>query len=223
MFTGLIEATGTLRRVAPLPKGVTLTIGAPRAMVAELTLGESVACDGACLTVTRWGDDWFSVDASAETMARTTLGERRPGHSLHLERATKVGDRLGGHIVAGHVDATGRLVRKRPLGEAVELEFSAPPAAARYLVEKGSIAIDGVSLTVNTVDDDAGSFSVVLIPHTQGVVTLADRPVGGRVNLEADVIGKYVERLLSYKGGAGAGHKAPLNLETLARAGFMSR
>lgn len=222
MFTGLIEATGTLRRVDPLPKGVTLTIGAPRDLVAELALGDSVACDGACLTVTRFRDDWFTVDASAETMARTALGERRPGHRIHLERATRVGDRLGGHIVAGHVDGTGRLVRKAPLGEALQLDFSAPPEVARYLVEKGSIAIDGVSLTVNTVDDGAGTFSVVLIPHTQGVVTLAERPIGGRVNLEADVIGKYVERLLNYKGGAGA-HKAPLDLETLARAGFMSR
>ncbi|MCA9545120.1 MAG: riboflavin synthase [Myxococcales bacterium] len=222
MFTGLIEATGTLRRVDPLPKGVTLTLGAPRALVAELALGDSVACDGACLTVTRFSDDWFTVDASAETMARTALGERRPGHRVHLERALRLGDRLGGHIVAGHVDGTGRLVRKAPLGEAVQLEFSAPPEVARYLVDKGSVAIDGVSLTVNTVDDAAGTFSVVLIPHTQGVVTLADRPVGSRVNLEADVIGKYVERLLTHRGGAGA-HKAPLDLETLARAGFMSR
>lgn len=208
MFTGLIEATGTLRRVAPLPKGVTLTIGAPRAMVAELVLGESVACDGACLTVTRWADDWFSVDASAETMARTTLGERRPGQSLHLERATKVGDRLGGHIVAGHVDATGRLVRKAPLGEAVELEFSAPPAVARYLVEKGSIAIDGVSLTVNDVYES--SFRLTIIPITMRETLFGTYKKRGRVNIETDMFARYIAHFLAHR-------KPTLDWETAER------
>ena len=243
MFTGLIETTGTLRRVEARSAGVTVTIGAPRSLVAALSLGESVACDGACLTVTRFGDDAFTVDASAETLARTTLGDRRPGDPLHLERALRLGDRLGGHIVAGHVDATGAVAAKSRLGEALRLDVSVPPSLLRYLVEKGSVAIDGVSLTVNTVDDAAGTFSVVLIPHTQGVVTLHQRAVGARVNLEVDVLGKYVERLLGrgpreaaepghgagsgagHGAGSGAGHGAghSIDLERLARAGFLGR
>lgn len=226
MFTGLVETTGTLRRVEPRASGVTVTFGAPRAMVAELTLGESVACDGACLTVIRFGDDAFTVDASAETLARTTLGDRRPGDAIHLERALKLGDRFGGHIVAGHVDATGTVRAKTRQGEALQLEVAVPPTLLRYLVEKGSIAIDGVSLTVNTVDDAAGSFSVVLIPHTQGVVTLHQRSVGARVNLEVDVLGKYVERLLGRAPAAAVGpnpQHGGVDLGTLARAGFLGR
>ncbi len=213
MFTGLIEAAGTLRRTSPLPRGATLTIAAPPSMVAELILGESVAVDGACLTVTATTHDAFTADASAETLARTTLGERRVGDALHLERALKVGDRLGGHLVAGHIDDTGELRRRQALGEAVELWFAAPPSVSRYLVAKGSIAIDGVSLTVNQVQGDL--FSVVLIPHTQGIVRLHQKPVGGRVNLEADIIGKYVERLMN------PGPRGAVDLETLARAGFL--
>lgn len=215
MFTGLIEATGTLRRTVAQARGATLSIEAPAALVAELTLGESVAVDGACLTVTATQGHLFIVDASAETMARTTLGERRSGDTLHLERALRLSDRLGGHLVAGHVDATGELRRREPVGEALELWFSAPPAVSRYLVTKGSIAIDGVSLTVNAVHGD--QFSVVLIPHTQGIVHLHQRTVGARVNLEADLIGKYVERLLQPQDG----HRGGLDLETLARAGFV--
>lgn len=212
MFTGLIEACGTLRRIERRGPGVTLTIEAPASMVAELTLGESVACDGACLTVTRFGGETFGVDASAETLARTTLGDRRPGERLHLERALRLGDRLGGHIVAGHIDDVGTIRSKTPLGRSVAIAFNAPAPVARYLVEKGSIAIDGVSLTVNSVD--AQGFDVVLIPHTQGVVHLADKPVGAKVNLEADVIGKYVERLMGPQRGG-------VDLATLARAGFL--
>lgn len=226
MFTGLVECTGTLRRVEPRASGVTVTLGAPRALVAELSLGESVACDGACLTVTRFGDDAFTVDASAETLARTTLGDRRPGDPIHLERALKLGDRLGGHLVAGHVDATGTVRAKVRQGETLQLEVAVPPQLLRYLVEKGSVAIDGVSLTVNTVNDAAGSFSVVLIPHTQGVVTLHQRALGARVNLEVDVLGKYVERLLGRAPSEAVGPNPAhggIDLTTLARAGFLGR
>ena len=213
MFTGLIETVGTLRRVDPRGPGVQLVIAAPASLVGELTLGESVAVDGACLTVIRTDGDAFVVDASAETMARTTLGERRIGDMLHLERALQLGGRLGGHIVAGHVDATGAVRSRAPLGEALELWFNAPDSVHRYLVDKGSITIDGVSLTVNSVDGTG--FSVVLIPHTQSIVTLHQRQVGQRVNLEADVLGKYVERLLGARKSS-----EPLTWETLAKAGF---
>lgn len=186
-------------------------------MVAELTLGESVAVDGACLTVIEATGDAFAVDASAETMKRTTLGQRRPGDRLHLERALRLGDRLGGHLVTGHIDATGAVRASEPLGEALRVTFDAPPHLHRYLVAKGSIAIDGVSLTINTVD--AAGFDVVLVPHTQSVVHLHHKAPGARVNLEADIIGKYVERLLTARD---ADPPAPgVDLALLTKSGFI--
>ena len=217
MFTGLIETAGTLRRTTPKGPGATLSIGALTSLVVDLRIGESVAVDGACLTVTTFSGDHFEVDASGETLARTTLGERRPGDLLHLERALRVGDRLGGHIVAGHVDATGTIRSQTPQGEALEVVVEAPPEVMRYLVAKGSIAVDGVSLTVNTVDAD--SFSLVLIPHTQSIVHLHRKKPGARVNLEADVLGKYVERLLQPRSDASR-PRSPIDLEFLARHGF---
>ena len=228
MFTGLIEATGSLTRVERRGPGVTLTLRAPHTMVSELTLGESVAVDGACLTVTRYGGDAFTVDASSETMDRTTLGLRKVGDEVHLERALRLGDRLGGHWVSGHIDDTGALRSVKPLGEARELWFDAPPSVLRYVVEKGSIAIDGASLTVNQLD--ATGFSVVLIPHSQGLLHLSERSPGARVNLEADIIGKYVERLMAYpstpagahgQGHNGSSHSGSVQLSTLAKAGFL--
>lgn len=218
MFTGLIETTGTLRRAVPKGPGSTLTIAAPAAMVAELTTGESVAVDGACLTVTTHGGDAFDVDASAETLACTTLGDRRPGDNLHLERAMKLGDRLGGHIVAGHVDATGTIRSVEPLGSALRMVIAAPEAVMRYLVVKGSIAVDGISLTVNEVLADA--FSLVLIPHTQSIVHLHKKRAGARVNLEADLLGKYVERLLQPRTES-QGQPGGIDLALLARHGFV--
>lgn len=220
MFTGLIETAGQLRRIEPRGPGVQLTIGATRPMVAELTMGESVAVDGACLTVIRWDADWFVVDASSETMKRTTLGQRRIGDQVHLERALKVGDRLGGHLVAGHVDATGAVRAREAMGEALLMRFDAPPDVQRYLVPKGSIAIDGVSLTVNGVDD--AGFDVVLVPHTQTVVHLQDKQVGATVNLEADLIGKYVERLLAWRAGEESRLGKGVDLSLLAKSGFLT-
>ena len=218
MFTGLVESTGHVRTLETRGPGVRLVIGAPKSMVSELTLGESVAVDGACLTVISFTGDQFAVEASAETMAKTTLGERRVGDGLHLERALRMGDRLGGHIVSGHIDATGRVRNRRAVGESLFVAFDAPPEILRYVIPKGSIAIDGVSLTVNGVDDKG--FDVVLIPHTQSVVHLHEKGPGTRVNLEADIIGKYVERLLG-------GHQhadipsSRVDYELLSRTGFI--
>ena len=234
MFTGLIETRGRIAKIDRKGRGATLTITAPPKLVSELTLGESVAVDGACLTVTHSGSGQFRVDASSETMERTTLQSRKINDEVHLERALRLGDRLGGHWVTGHIDAVGTLRSQTPLGEAVQMWFNAPAPLMRYLVSKGSIAIDGASLTVNEVDQEG--FSVVVIPHTQGVLNLTNRRPSSSVNLEMDLIGKYVERLLSfqiqgstinttsiskpYAPEHGKSHTA-LDLSILAKTGFL--
>ena len=159
----------------------------------DLELGESVAIDGVCLTVTERGAAGFEAVAGAETLARTTLERLRSGSRVNLERALRVGDRLGGHFVQGHVDGVGTVSGRRDRGANIEIDVRAPAALARYLVEKGSVAIDGISLTVNQVAGDV--FSVALIPHTATETTLASRRAGDRVNLEVDMIAKYVEKL----------------------------
>ena len=194
MFTGLVEDVG--RVVALVRAGDALDVVlAPSAIdVADLALGESVACDGCCLTVTERGAGRFRVTCGPETLARTTLGALTEGRRVNLERALRASDRLGGHIVSGHVDAVGEIAERRPLGPGIVLRVSAPAATLRYIVEKGSIAVDGISLTVNRVDEY--SFAVALIPHTLDHTSLGDKAVGARVNLEVDIIGKYVEKLL---------------------------
>jgi len=198
MFTGLVEDVGTVARADRRSDALVLAIRPSRIPLSELVLGESICHDGTCLTVTEVGRETFTVLAGAETLARTTLGALRIGKRVNLERALRVGDRLGGHWVTGHVDGTGELAIRRDLGANLVLGFRAPPALLRYVVEKGSIAIAGVSLTVNAVDPE--TFSVAIIPHTRDHTTLGDLTIGDRVNLEVDILAKHVERLL--KGNA---------------------
>lgn len=224
MFTGLIERIGQIRRVTRQALGVSLSIGVDAGFVAELALGDSVAVNGVCLTVTSKLGDFFTVDVSAESLSRSVLKHVKPNDSVQLERALRLGDRLGGHLVTGHVDAVGRLVRVESLGESLQLWFEAPAEIARFLVEKGSIAIDGASLTINAVCDQASGarFSVVLIPHSQEKLLLSQKSPGAEVDLEADIIGKYVERLLG-RGGEQktVSGESGVTLDLLARAGFM--
>ena len=194
MFTGLVEDVGTIARADRRSDALVLAVRPAQIPLAELTVGESVCHDGACLTVTDIGRDSFSVLAGAETLARTTLGNLRVGKRVNLERSLKVGDRLGGHWVTGHVDGTGELAARRDLGSNLVLVVRTPAALLRYIVEKGSIAIAGVSLTVNAVD--AETFSVAIIPHTRDMTTLGDLSIGDRVNLETDILAKHVEKLL---------------------------
>ena len=196
VFTGLVEDLGTVARADRRSDALVVTVRPARMPVAELQLGESVCHDGVCLTVTAVdrGAGTYTVLAGAETLARTTLGELRVGSKVNLERALTIGDRLGGHLVAGHVDGVGELVSRVDRGANLVLTFRPPAALLRYIVAKGSIAIDGVSLTVNGVDD--AGFDVAIIPHTAEETTLAGKRPGARVNLEVDVIGKYVEKLL---------------------------
>ncbi len=200
MFTGLVEDVGTVVRADRRSDALILGVKPATLPVGELTLGESVCHDGTCLTVTEVGRDSFTVLAGAETLSRTTLGGVRIGSKLNLERALKVGDRLGGHWVTGHIDGTGELATRRDAGANLVLGFRATPALLRYIVEKGSIAIAGVSLTVNSVDRDG--FSIAIIPHTRDHTTLGALHVGDRVNLEVDILAKHVEKLLGKEGNA---------------------
>ena len=187
---------------------------APEAGEFEITLGDSVAVNGLCLTVVErppWG---FRVQVSSESLKRSTLGELRAGRRVNLERALRLGDRLGGHLVQGHVDGVGRIEERRLEGEFERMVISAPAEVLRYAVEKGSMAVDGISLTVNGVAGDR--FWVMLIPETLRRTTLGEKAVGRRVNLEADLIAKYVERLLAGRMGAGQG----ISLDKLREEGF---
>jgi riboflavin synthase len=193
MFTGIIEATARIERVEPKGGGSRLTIATARPL-ARLTIGESIAVDGACLTVTSLRDRRFTVEVSPETLRRTTLGALAGGDRVNLERSLRVGDRLGGHVVQGHVDGVGTLEAITPDRDWSLYRFRAPAALAPYLVEKGSIAIDGVSLTVFACR--GSRFTVALIPHTLAVTTLGACRPGDRVNVEADVLLKHIATML---------------------------
>jgi riboflavin synthase len=215
MFTGIIQDVGRLLRAEARGPGRRLTI-ATGLDASDFALGESIAVNGVCLTVAEAssGAGTFAADASPETLRRSNLGELRSGDAVNLERALRPVDRLGGHFVLGHVDATGCLSARKADGEFWTLSFSAPPTAMRYVVEKGSVAVDGVSLTVSALGDQG--FSVAVIPHTLERTNLPSRRVGDRVNIEVDILGKYVERLLQ-PAGKGEG----VTLELLARSGFL--
>lgn len=194
MFTGLVEDVGTVVALERRADAVVALVAPGRIPLSELTVGESVCHDGACLTVTEITERGFTVLAGAETLARTTLGRWSEGSRVNLERSLRMGDRLGGHWVTGHIDATALLVERLDQGANLVLRFAPPPELLRYIVVKGSAAVAGVSLTVNAVDDE--SFSVAIIPHTAEHTTLGGVPVGGRVNLEVDVLAKHVEKLV---------------------------
>ena len=197
MFTGLVEDLGTIVRADRRSDALVLAVRPARIPLGELAIGESVCHDGACLTVTEVGRDAFTVLAGAETLARTTLGALRVGSRVNLERSLRLGDRLGGHWVTGHIDGTGELAIRRDLGANLVLGVRTPAALLQLIVEKGSIALAGVSLTVNAVD--AETFSVAIIPHTRDATTLGALHLGDRVNLETDVLAKHVQKLLGAK------------------------
>lgn len=215
MFTGIIEEIGVVESLARSGGGFQLRIRA--AMVLEdLKLGDSVAVNGACLTVTRFDARGFDVGLSPETLRRTDLADLRPGERVNLERALRPIDRMGGHYVQGHVDGVGTVSSLRGEGDALVVRLSAPSNVSRYVVEKGFIAVDGISLTVTGCGD--GWFTVSLIPFTRQAVTLSDKKVGAKVNLEVDIMAKYVERFLGQ--GGSRGH---VTAELLARQGMTIR
>ena len=191
MFTGLVETFGTVTSVRNAGNGITLSLTPGGEF--DVAIGDSVSVNGVCLTVTRRNHD-ISFDVSPETLKSTNLGELQAGNKVNLERALRLSDRLGGHIVTGHVDGIGSISAKSKAGEYTFYSFECPFELLKYVVKKGSIAVDGISLTV--VDLDRRSFSVAIIPHTFSATSLGGKGVGDRVNLEVDIIGKYIERLL---------------------------
>jgi riboflavin synthase len=193
MFTGLISDLGTVERIEPREGGARLALRPRSIPVDDLSPGESVCCSGACLTVAARGAGLVSFDAVPETLSRTTLGGWKPGTAVNLERALRLSDRLGGHLVAGHVDAVGEVLSRTAEGQGARLAISLPASIAPLVAEKGSIAVDGVSLTVARADRDR--FEVALIPETLARTTLGQARPGTRVNLEADVIARHVARL----------------------------
>ena len=215
MFTGIVEELGTIRAVRRGAASAVLSIGASE-VLSDLKIGDSVAVNGVCLTVTSLDDGGFTADVMHETLGRSSLGALAPGGRVNLERAMPANGRFGGHIVSGHIDGTGKIASVRPDDNALWYTISAAPELLRYIGEKGSITIDGISLTVAAVDEV--SFSVSLIPHTAAVTTLGKKRAGDTVNLETDIIGKYVEKLLcpapepERQGG--------ISLEFLAENGF---
>lgn len=211
MFTGIVEELGTVKALRRDAGGARLTISAST-VLGGAALGDSICVNGACLTVVEKENGSFSADVAQETLKVTNLGDLRAGQQVNLERALQLSARVGGHLVTGHVDAVGRIREKRQEGNSWRVFIEAPEAALRYVIKKGSIAVDGISLTV--ADVDKAGFSVAMIPHTAKLTTLGFKTPGDGVNLETDIIGKYVERLLAGRVEGG------VNLELLRKAGF---
>ncbi len=218
MFTGLVEGIGKVRAIHRLHDDMTVTI-APCFNISECRLGDSVSVNGACLTITDLLDDAFNMDVSKETLSCSTLGGLRQGAEVNLERALRLSDRLGGHLVSGHVDGIGKILKKAPQNRSWIVRIGVERILARYIIEKGSIAVDGISLTVNECGSDF--FEVNIIVHTGKETTLLKRKVGDAVNIETDLIGKYVEKLMSKEGSMGEEKKpSNIDLEMLIKNGF---
>lgn len=228
MFSGIVEEVGKIVSATDDAGGRRLRIAAS-VVTSDLRMGDSISCSGTCLTACEFGSNWFAAEATHETLRRTKLGSLKAGDGLNLERALKVSDRLGGHIVSGHVDAVGRVAAIRHEGFSRVIEFVITAELEPFFVEKGSVTIDGVSLTVSTLRSSAGAasstgerkfnFSVALIPHTLNATTLQKLVVGDPVNVEADLIGKYVARLV-FQGYAQNLNKGGLSLSFLQEHGY---
>jgi riboflavin synthase len=216
MFTGLVQQVGRVRAIERNARGATLEVGCT---FEALVLGESIAVNGCCLTVTADRGGAFTADASLETLAKTTLGELAPGSRVHLERALMAGERLGGHLVTGHVDGVGRVASRAPLGDAMKVTFEVPEPLAPFMAPKGAVTVHGVSLTVNGVVGRC--FDVVLVPFTRAETVFDSLEVGARVNLEADVLAKYVARLLGRPGVDGVDDGGGVSLDLLRRHGYL--
>jgi len=216
MFTGIIEQTGIVKNIQKKRNQANITIQFGE-NISDLILGESISVNGVCLTVIKSGKDNFTADISEETLVRTNLGELKSLEVVNIERALKAGERLGGHFVSGHIDGTGRISKKIKKGKFILLTLEAPEEIMRYIVEKGSVAVDGISLTVASCDDKG--FTISIIPHTEACTNLKGKKSGDIVNLENDMIGKYIEKFVNFKTHNAVG-KSKLSKEFLETHGF---
>jgi riboflavin synthase len=220
MFTGIIETMGTIAAFRPAAGGGRMEIRADRAL-SSTKIGDSIAVNGACLTAVELSGAVFSVDVSPETMMRSTLGNAKSGTRVNLERALRLSDRLDGHLVTGHIDGQGIIKYIKDQGNILVVGCSVEKALARYLIKKGSVAIDGISLTINACDQN--NFEVTIIPHTAKITTIGIKKAGDAVNIETDIIGKYVEKFITgneyTEGGSMA--KSGIDMEMLAKNGFL--
>ncbi len=217
MFTGIILAVGRIASIQARGGDCRLKIATGKLPMADCALGDSIAVNGVCLTAVELGGDYFCADVSNETLSRTTLKSAKPGTPVNLELALTPSTRLGGHIVSGHVDGIGKVVEKQADARSIRFKFKAPDSLAKYIAEKGSICIDGISLTVNSVD--GALFSVNIVPHTLQETTLGTTSVGGEVNLEVDLLARYMERLM--KGESAAHDQGHVTEALLQQAGFI--
>jgi len=199
MFSGIIQAIGSIKSRQPIGRDLTLEINAPGLGLDQVAIGDSIAVDGVCLTATTVNEHSFVADLSTETLACSSLGRKRAGAPVNLEKALCLGDALGGHLVSGHVDAVGKLLGRRDDARSVVMTFSLPESVARFVAAKGSICIDGVSLTVNRVTDD--SFTINVVPHTLEATTMGRYRGGTEVNLEVDLVARYIDRLMGGERG----------------------
>jgi len=219
VFTGIIEAVGEIKRLEPRGGDVRLHVACGKLDMSDVKAGDSIATNGACLTVVEFGADWYNADVSRETLSLTTLGDLVAGSRVNLEKAMAVGDRLGGHIVSGHVDGVGEVVSVGQDGRSWRYRMRAPATLARYIAHKGSVCIDGVSLTVNKVD--GAEFELNIIPVTMQETVFGGYKAGSRFNLEVDVLARYLERLLTGDSAAGA-PPSPITRAFLAENGYRS-
>jgi riboflavin synthase len=217
MFTGIILAVGKIAAIEPRGGDCRLKITTGKLPLTDASLGDSIAVNGVCLTAVELGEHFFCADVSNETLSRTTLNSATTGTLVNLELALTPSTRLGGHIVSGHVDGIGNVIEKKNDGRSVRFRFQAPDELAKYIAEKGSICIDGISLTVNAVD--GAMFSVNIVPHTLQETTLGNTAVGTKVNLEVDILARYMERLM--KGEAAARCQGGVSAELLSNSGFI--
>lgn len=219
MFTGIIAAVGNIIAIKKNQKDMTITVHAGGLDMSDVKLGDSIANNGVCLTVTHLNGDSFNADVSYETIKLSGFSNIKTGFLVNLEKAMQMNDRFGGHIVSGHVDGVGEVTTVTPLGNAVEYWIKAPDDLAKYIAKKGSITVDGVSLTTNEVD--GASFKLTIIPHTISETIMQKYAVGTRVNLEVDVIARYLERLVLGEQASESNNKQQSTMELLAKSGFM--
>lgn len=219
MFTGIIEAVGSIVAMESKGSDVSVRVRSGKLDLRDVKLGDSIATNGVCLTVVQLPGDGYIADVSGETIARTGFADYQAGQRVNLEKALMPTSRLGGHLVSGHVDGVGKIVAVKPLGRAIEYWVEAPRELARYIAEKGSITVDGISLTVNSVE--GARFRLTIVPHTSGETTVGEWKVGSRVNLEVDVIARYLERLVLGDKAADVAPATGVTMAMLAENGFM--